>query len=496
MQRVFLPVVCLILAARLPAADFAHYRGDGSGAPPDSGLSLVTDAAQARLLWSSQEPAPPSGRQDKDVLGCGRGGYGVPVLAGGAVYLGYWLPSGPMVQGDGSKHSSKQPVQVDADEVVICLDAASGKTRWKSVFQRRGWNYAAVYAGDGQITPCVAGGAVVMLGATGRLYCLEAATGATRWEQGTGEMAQRWERYKQDVFAGKDSPSRGGVATWDGGAEVEEELAPPPPKNPELGGSGGGGFNSTPRIFGQMVVCGLMGREVAAFDLVTGAERWRHREGLISASTCPVVWTHQGRDYLIAYPSGTCLDPVSGKILWTISGLGGAYQCATPAIAGDILISSVCEAKSKDDISVAAFRLRPDGCERLWRMADGVQINYMSPVIHRGLVYLHAKERSTSVGNSEVLLSLDLATGAERGRAPIRTENSAGGGPFALDGRIVVYGGLLFDAAPGPDGRLAPLGMLPSRAARCTFPTGADGRLYLRPRDDRCLVQCWDLVRR
>jgi outer membrane protein assembly factor BamB len=503
-MKSLIALLALSLAGNAGATDYPHYRGDGSGAPPDTKLTLIAAAKDAKLVWSSEVPAPELGREDPFQGGrYGSSGFGIPVLAEGRVYLGYWQPAGPKVlAGPGAdRHCGKLPAQFDADEIVICLDAANGKTLWQTVFPGHGWNYPAISAHDGQITTCVAAGKVLMLGATGWAYCLDAKTGDKLWEQRTGKMATVWESYKVDVLSGKCPPGKGV-------AEGYQNLTAKPPANPEHGGSGGGGFNSTPRIFGEVAVFNLMGRETVAFDLATGKERWRkggkNREYLMTSSTCPVAWRHNGKDYLICYSGGGCVDPVTGELLWTIpEKLGGKYQGNTPSISGDILVATTADPSGGKDTGIAAYRLSSKGAERLWQR-DDVRIAYMSPVIHRGHAYLHTAGK-TDGGNDvggQCVLQVDLLTGDTTGIASVPNENSQGGGPFVMDDRLIVFGGHLFDIAPDPKKNLPALGLLPTRAARCTIPSGADGRIYIRPRVPggknaadgdyaRCLVQCF-----
>ena len=99
---------------------------------------------------------------------------------------------------------------------------------------------------------------------------------------------------------------------------------------------------------------------------------------------------------------------------------------------------------------------------------------------------------------TEALICIEVATGVIKGiglgvhGAKCRC-NSQGTSPFAMDGKVFVYGASVFDATPDSNGLLKRCGDLDPRCMRCTFPTGADGPLYVRPEDDSCLVRCWDL---
>ncbi|MDP1589127.1 MAG: PQQ-binding-like beta-propeller repeat protein, partial [Prosthecobacter sp.] len=81
----------------------------------------------------------------------------------------------------------------DAEEKVVCLDAATGKKVWDSFV-------GAIYKnkwGDGpRCTPTVAGGKVYALGGNGDLVCLDAATGKQDWSKSLvkdlGGVLQNW----------------------------------------------------------------------------------------------------------------------------------------------------------------------------------------------------------------------------------------------------------------------------------------------------------------
>ena len=71
--------------------------------------------------------------------------------------------------------------QREGDEAVVCYDRATGNERWAHRYPAR-FSHTEPMGGDGpRTTPAVADGAVVTLGATGELYCLDAATGVPRW---------------------------------------------------------------------------------------------------------------------------------------------------------------------------------------------------------------------------------------------------------------------------------------------------------------------------
>ena len=72
-------------------------------------------------------------------------------------------------------------------------------------------------------------------------------------------------------------------------------------------------------------------------------------------------------------------------------------------------------------------------------------------------------------------------------------ENDGGTSPFAMDGRVFFHGAYMFDAQPEPKGVWKRLATLQPRSLICTFPTGANGLLYLRAHGSKSLVESWDM---
>jgi hypothetical protein len=136
------------------AEDWPRWRGPRlDGISPETGLLKEWPKEGPRQLWK----APLSG------------GFSSVAVADGLVFT-----------------QTKEKDQ----EVVVCLDAASGKDVWR---YRYDCDYAAhkTFTGGGmpasrtgpRATPAVDAGRVYALGATGILLCLEAKTGKKVWQQ-------------------------------------------------------------------------------------------------------------------------------------------------------------------------------------------------------------------------------------------------------------------------------------------------------------------------
>src|SRR5262245_35098418 len=134
MARRTLPLACLLVAAA--GADWPQFLGPArDGRSPETGLLSSWPDGGPPCLWRREVGE----------------GYSGPVVAGGRLVLFH---------------------RAGGEEVVECLDAATGRARWKF---GNPTDYADPYGkGDGpRATPLVAGGHVYTLGAAGVLTCLE-----------------------------------------------------------------------------------------------------------------------------------------------------------------------------------------------------------------------------------------------------------------------------------------------------------------------------------
>lgn len=96
------------------------------------------------------------------------------IVVGGLVIAGYFNPTNNVV----------------ADDVILAVDAATGKTKWKQVYAGKGYNRSANKHNQYSPTPTSADGKVFHLGTCGRLYCVELATGKPLWETDLGDYPE------------------------------------------------------------------------------------------------------------------------------------------------------------------------------------------------------------------------------------------------------------------------------------------------------------------
>ncbi len=161
-----------------------------------------------------------------------------------------------------------------ANDTLLCVDAATGKTLWKI-------NFPGVPQGYGSsCTPCIANGRCYATGSDGGVYCLDAKTGAEIWKAKVGSRA------KNSSFVLVD-----GVAVI--------------PVGPLTG-----------------------------FDPDNGKVLWK-QDKIGYGNSSPAYWRKDGKTYLVCNIRNkvSCVDPKTGDILWSVRGGGDA----TPAIVGDYM---------------------------------------------------------------------------------------------------------------------------------------------------------------
>jgi len=216
----------------------------------------------------------------------------------GAAWSGFALAGGLAVTQE----------QRGAEECVVALDLASGRTVWS---HRDTARYATTVAGEGpRATPTIVGKRVFTLGATGILNCLELATGKRVWSREVvGRASSR---------AGSSGASPHLAWGCSGSPLVVDDVVIVP------GGEGAG-------------------RSLFAFHLEDGRPAWAG--GTKDASyASPVLATLAGVRQVVTFNDGTIsgYDPATGGVLWERPWGNGNVVCSSPVVvsSNQVLFSS------------------------------------------------------------------------------------------------------------------------------------------------------------
>jgi outer membrane protein assembly factor BamB len=459
--------------------------GGGAAATP-TGVKLVDAVRDLRPVWRAEEPMPqglaPLTRfmhtwKDASAIRTG----------GGRVFAAYFVPA-PGGKDDPAKLEAlaaeakaagvdavpwfaREKLYAAADEVVVCLHAATGKTLWKAVVRGRGASNQHHKTGPFNLSPAAGEGRVFALGTSGNLYAFDAATGKPLWEA---------------VY--QPAGARGFFA---------DNVA----------------SSYTPVVFPGVVVA-PDARRWAGYDAATGKRLWTDKR---YAKHCTVSrWSGGGKDYVLAVVGElgkpaeelVCLDPQTGRQLWAepvaVASAGRGLGPGGLSVAGDTLLGYVRASAEKtapaEEAKVAAFcvawKLGPAGPKEVWRVPVVLATPEHVPVLVAG--------KFVFTGDLQVI---DLGSGKVTGKAEgMRPEN--GGYLMAAEDTVLVRRdgthGKIEMAAYRVDagGRPTPLdggaAWVPAVGGSTTsyhhpvmYPL-VDGRLFVRQYDG---VYCYDLRR-
>jgi outer membrane protein assembly factor BamB len=236
------------------------------------------------------------------------------------------------------------------DECVCCYRLADGAPVWTATNAAR---FESAMGGDGpRATPAIAGGRVYAMGATGRLSCLDAATGKTVW------LAD--------------------ALTEFGGPNLMH------------------GVCASPLIEGdRVIVCppASAGPTLVAYHRETGAKLWAGGEFRSSYSS-PTVWEILGARHIVIHNEKglTGHDPADGRVLWFFPWTNfESINCSQPILdAAGTGTALVTTGYGGGAALVRVKRGGPDGwiAEEAWRSTrHSLKTKFTSAVLYEGHAY-------------------------------------------------------------------------------------------------------------
>jgi RNA polymerase sigma factor (sigma-70 family) len=264
------------------------------------------------------------------------------------------------------------------DEVVVCLDLASGKEKWRSQPYPAPFEPHPAATGFGKYprsTPTVAGGRVFTFGVSGVLSCLDASTGKLLWRQNRSE--------NHPAYGAATSP-----LVADGLCIVHV---------------GGGDKNKG----------GL-----TAFDVKTGEVKWSYADGSGPPYGSPILVDLAGERQVATFTSWNFLGVslATGKRLWRVEApFDGQERCITPVAYRDLLLF----AEYKKPPRAIRMERTASGitAKDVW-MAKGLNLYYSSPVLAGGLLFGFSTRKGT-------FFCLDAQTGDVRWESDVRVVGNA-----------------------------------------------------------------------
>lgn len=246
-------------------------------------------------------------------------------------------------------------------ETMRCLALADGKELWKESHEvPYSPSFAARKHGKGpKATPTVAGGRVFGLGIAGHVSAWDANSGRVLWRKD---------------FSGNFKQA-----------------------SPEFGAA------ASPIVDGDTMIVHVGGKDggaLTAFDVATGAERWKWT-GDGPGYTSPVIATFGGVRQLVTQTQRRCvaLSPADGKLLWEMPFTTPYEQnSVTPLVMGDLVIFG--------GVGKPTFAVKVNGksASTVWEARE-ITLYMSTPVLAGSRLYgMSDKSRGS-------LFSLDTASG-------------------------------------------------------------------------------------
>lgn len=392
-----------VLAGLLVAADWPNWMGPNrNGSSPETGLLTDWPAGGPKVLWKV----------------AGGDGYSSVAVAAGRAYT---------------------MAQRGKDELVLALDAATGKELWAA---RVGPAFMNQYGNGPRATPAVEGKRVYAQSVSGPAVCLETDTGKIVWQR--------------DILKQFGAEN----ITW--------------------------GLSASPVLDGDRlyVLPGAKGAGVAALNKNTGDVLWKTGNDK-AAYAAPVAVTVGGKRQAVFFTADGLLavQAEDGKELWRVPWKTEYdVNICTPLALGDTLFVA-----SGEKVGSTLFRLGAGKPDVVWasKGTRGVMTTYWAnAVAHDGHLYGVSGEFDSVINFNCV----DLKTG----KLVWSKERFGKASVTLADGHLFVTtkpGDLvLIRATPkGYEEKVRVKGILGDNR---TVPTIADGRLYLR---DRKQILCLDI---
>ncbi len=334
--------------------------------------------------------------------------------------------------------------QAGDDERVICLDLATGKTRWVHSERTR---FSEWQGGDGpRATPTLQGGRVYATGGTGILVCVEAATGRLVWRRSVLEENGL------------------GNITW--------------------------GTSASPLLVDDLVVVTGgrgSGAVVFAYRKADGAPAWKAGSGDASYAS-PILATLAGRRVILSNNavSLTAHDPATGRLLFEHPWGGAKWPKASQPVVlpGDRVFVSAGYGMGCQIVQVTAGEAGTTSgsgtlrAETAWKGLT-LKTQFNSPGLKDGFLY----------GLDDGLLAcVDANTGRR-----VWKDGRFGSGQTLIVGDVIVVqneNGTVHACGASPEG-FRDFGRIAALSSKTwNHPTVA-GR-YLLVRNDR-EATCWEL---
>jgi outer membrane protein assembly factor BamB len=252
-------------------------------------------------------------------------GHSAILVDEGRLYTMYRVGNGQSTGGGGR---AKGPF--DAEESVVALEAATGKTIWEHKYPSRREDFS--FGAGPHSTPLIVGDRLFTVGTNNQVFAFDKRTGKILWSH--------------DLIKDFNAP---------------ELLIRPVVKV---------GYGCSFIAYRDTIICsvGGPGQSVIAFRQSDGTVAWKSGD-FLNSDAAPILINFAGQDQLVFLAGGTIqgMDPANGQPLWAFPhDPGNDLNCGTPIWGDDnvLFVSSAYKAGSR------AIQLRKQGAstipEELW----------------------------------------------------------------------------------------------------------------------------------
>jgi len=262
------------------------------------------------------------------------------------------------------------------------------------------WTYTT---GDGVYSsPAVADGKVYVGSLDGKVYCLDALTGAHIWNYTTGQVYSSPAVSDGRVYVGSYMPFKVYCLDAATGAHIWSYTT-------------GGQIWSSPAVADGKVYVGSLDNKVYCLDAATGAHIWSYTTGYMVESSPAVA---DGKVYVGSMDGKVyCLDASTGVNIWNYT--TGSYVSSSPAVAdGKVYIGSWDKKVYCLDASTGAH---------IWNYTTKSNV-HSSPAVSDGRVYVGSPDGK--------VYCLDASTGAHIWN--YTTKSNVHSSPAVADGKVYV----------------------------------------------------------
>jgi outer membrane protein assembly factor BamB len=221
-----------------------------------------------------------------------------------------------IVADDGLLYTMYRTKHTDEHEIVIALDAATGRTVWEHRYRAELTKPVAEWGHGPNATPLVVEDRLYTIGTKAMLHCLDKKTGNVLW--------------KRDLVAEFGSPVLEGVGYSCSPMAYKDTIIVP------LGYDVAEDEVSAERPGAENTPAGPLNRSLIALDRADGKLVWKSAD-LVNGVSSPILISFERQEQIVVllYGGIAAVDPTSGAILWQMSFEQPGQHIMSPVFDGE-----------------------------------------------------------------------------------------------------------------------------------------------------------------